>query len=184
MKDTSHLLNLSATRIGYLPDLVCPTCGAALIAKQGRIYTPYPALPGSWTQEYDRYFGYLRFDCACHLNMSSPSDPALAGSLRVARLGDAVIPLDFVGASSEALARYGISAMEVNTSRTQEAIRFLCSHADPNRTAGADTLKLVIYEVAGGKSPEAAYEIIKSMILNGSPIWIPSQVPASVPVET
>lgn len=75
MKNTSHLLNLSAAQIAYLPDLVCPTCGAALITNQGRIYTPYPALPGSWTQEYDRYFGYLKFDCECHLNMSSPQIP-------------------------------------------------------------------------------------------------------------
>lgn len=76
-----------------------------------------------------------------------------------------------------------MSPAEVDASRTQQAVRFLCTHANPNRTSGTDALKLVIYEVAGGKSPEAAYEIIKSMILNGSPIWIPSQVPAYTPVE-
>jgi hypothetical protein len=73
--------------------------------------------------------------------------------------------------------------MQVNTARTQQAVRFLCAHADPVCLAGTDTLKMIIFEVADGKSPEAAYEVIQSMILNGSPIWKPSKVPAGVPVE-
>jgi hypothetical protein len=170
MKDKPYLLDLSTAQIGYLPKVACPSCGAALIADKGQIYTPYRALPGSWVNEYDSYFGYLQFDCECHLNMSSPSNPALAGTLRVARLGDAVIPLDFLGPYSGALAQYGIGARQVNTARTGQAVRFLCAHADPVYLAGTDALKMIIFEVAGGKSPEAAYEVIKSMILNGSPI--------------
>jgi hypothetical protein len=47
--------------------------------------------------------------------------------------------------------------MQVNTARTQQAVRFLCAHADPVCLAGTDTLKMIIFEVADGKSPEAAY---------------------------
>jgi hypothetical protein len=183
MTDKPYLPDLDISQISRLPKVVCPSCGAALIARHGQIYTPYQALPGSWSQEFDQYFGYLHFDCKCPLNMGNPSDPTLAGSLRVARVGDAILPLEFIGLYSGALAEFGLNSMEVHTARTQQAVRFLCAHADPASLTGTDALKMILFEVAGGKSPQAAYEVIKAMLLNEAPIWKKTKVPVLEPVE-
>jgi hypothetical protein len=115
--------------------------------------------------------------------MSSPTDPALAGSLRVARVGEAVIPLEFIGPYGGAMVNFGMTALAVNAARTRQAVRFLCANANPDRLAGTDTLKMAIFEVAGGKSPEAAYETIKAMILDGMPIWKKTELPVLAPVD-
>jgi hypothetical protein len=181
MRSKKHLLELSTTQIGYLPCVACPSCGAPLVAKDGQLYTPYQALVGTWMQEYDRYYGYLHFDCDCHLNMSSPMDPQLAGTMRVARVGDAILPLAFVGLYSRDLESYGMSAMQVNAARAEQAVRFLCAHADPTALAGTDTLKKILYDVAGGKSPDDAYELLRAMVLVGAPTWKRTESPALVP---
>ena len=87
MKTRPYLPELEPAQIGYLPERSCPACGAALVARDGKLFLPFQVLPGSRTSEYDAYLGYLRFECACHLNLSSPADPALAGSERVVRGG-------------------------------------------------------------------------------------------------
>jgi hypothetical protein len=158
-----YLLDLRAEQIDYLPGMRCPNCGAGLIAKEGLLYRPFQALTGP-AQEYDRCFGYLSFDCTCPLNINREEPSATRGSLRVARLGDAVLPLDFVTFRDEPLSKYGISAREVNAARLQQAVRYLASHADPARLAGSDTLKMLLYAVAGGASPDAAYEKIQQML--------------------
>lgn len=164
-----YLLVLRADQIGYLPGLRCSNCGAGLIAKDGQLYRPFQALAGP-AQEYDRCFGYLSFDCTCPLNISQEGNPALRGTLRVARLGDAVLPLDFVTSGDAPLSKYGMTAREVNAARLQQAVRYLAANADPARLAGSDTLKMVIYAVAGGSSPDAAYEMIQQMLAGRLPV--------------
>jgi hypothetical protein len=163
-----YLLDLSIDQIGYLPDMRCPTCGARLIAKDGQLYRPFQALIGP-AQEYDRCFGYLAFDCTCPLNLSQEDTPSLGGTLRVARLGDAVIPIDFVTIGDTTLSKYRTTAREVNAARLLQAVRFLAAHADLERLAGSDTLKMVIYAVAGGASPDAAYEVIQNILAGRLP---------------
>ena len=181
-----YLLDLRADQIGYLPGMHCPNCGAGLIAKDGQLYRPFQALAGP-AQEYDRCFGYLSFDCTCPLNMSSEDNPALRGTLRVARLGDAVLPLDFVTLSDATLSKYGMTAREVNAVRVQQAVRYLAAHADPERLAGSNTLKLIIYAVAGGSSPDSAYEVIQQMLAGRLPVRkvfrLPSGARLQIPTE-
>ena len=174
-----YLLDLRADQIGYLPGMRCPNCGAGLIAKDGQLYRPFQALAGP-AQEYDRCFGYLSFDCTCPLNMSQENNPALRGTLRVARLGDAVIPIDFVTLSDATLSKYGMTAREVNAARLQQAVRYLAAHADPASLAGSDTLKMVIYAVAGGSSPDAAYEMIQQMLAGRLPVRKVLRLPIGV----
>jgi len=174
-----YLLDLRADQIGYIPGMLCPNCSAGLIAKEGLLYRPFQALTGP-TQEYDRYFGYLSFDCACPLNMSQEDNPALRGTLRVARLGDAVIPIDFVTLRDATLSKYGMTAREVNAARLQQAVRYLAAHADRDRLAGSDTLKMVLYAVAGGSSPDAAYEVIQQMLAGRLPVQKVLRLPIGV----
>jgi hypothetical protein len=40
MKDKPYLLDLDPSQISCLSRVTCPSCGAALIADRGQIYTP------------------------------------------------------------------------------------------------------------------------------------------------
>ncbi|MGD0613596.1 MAG: hypothetical protein ABSB41_19030 [Anaerolineales bacterium] len=177
-----YLLDLRADQIGYLPGMLCPNCGAGLIAKEGVLYRPFQALTGP-TQEYDQCFGYLSFDCTCPLNMGQDDNPTVRGTLRVARLGDAVIPIDFVTLRDATLSKYGMTAREVNAARVQQAVRYLAAHADQDRLAGSDTLKMIIYSVAGGSSPDAAYEMIQQMLAGHLPVRKVLRLPSDARIQ-
>jgi len=168
--DKPWLLSFRADQILYFPTLVCPLCGANLVTLVGgALYEPFRAIFGAGL-EYDPYFGYVRFDCSCHLNMSSKTDPYLAGSLRVARLGDALLPVSFVSMYSADLAKWGMHAAAVNNERVRQAVQFLAANADQKALTGTDPLKALVYAVFAGRSPESAYQVLKAMILVGPPV--------------
>ena len=180
--DKPWLLALRASQILYFPAHVCPQCGAKAVTHPGgELYQPFRNMFGSG-MEYDPYFGYVRFDCSCHLNMSSETDPHLAGEMRVARVGDAMLPVCFVGMYSADLATWGLHAAEVNNARVRQAVQFLAANADQRALTGSDTLKALVYAVSAGQSPERAYEALKAMILGGAPVWQPIQLPAEIEV--
>jgi hypothetical protein len=89
--------------------------------------------------------------------MSSKTDPYLAGSLRVARLGDALLPVSFVSMYSADLAKWGMHAAAVNNERVRQAVQFLAANADQKALTGTDPLKALVYAVFAGRSPESAY---------------------------
>ncbi len=180
--DKPWLLALRASQILYFPAHVCPQCGAKATAhSDGELFHQFRNVFGS-SMEYDPYFGYVRFDCACHLNMSSETDPHLAGEMRVARLGDAMLPVSFVSMYSADLATWGMHAAEVNNARVRQAVQFLAAHADQRALTGSDALKALVYAVSAGQSPERAYEALKAMILGSAPVRQPVRLPAEIEV--
>ncbi len=182
MENKPWLLAFSASQILYFPTHVCPQCDAKATTHQGgELYEQFRNVFGS-SMEYDPYFGYVRFDCACHLNMSSESDPRFNGTLRVARVGDAMLPVSFVSLYSADLETWGKTAAEVNNVRVRQAVQFLAANANQQALTGSDALKALVYAVSAGKSPERAYQALKAMILNGAPVWQPARVQTEVEV--
>lgn len=151
------LLAFFPSQILYFPTHVCPVCGAkATTHKGGELFQQFLDIYGN-NMEWDPYFGYLKFDCSCHLNMSSETDPHLAGEMRVARVGDAMLPVEFVSMYSANLAAWDRSAAEVNQARVRQAVQFLAANADQQVLTGSDALKVSVYAVSAGQSPEKAY---------------------------
>lgn len=180
--DKPWLLALDASQILYFPTHVCPQCGAQPVTlKSGGLYEPFFNLTGA-SMEYDPYFGYVRFDCSCHLNMSSETAPHLAGRLRVARVGDAMFPVRFVSMYSADLAAWGLHAADVNHARVRQAVQFLAAHAVPSALTGSDSLKALVYAISAGQSPERAYQDLKAMILGSTPVWQRVHLPAEAEV--
>lgn len=180
--DKPWLLAFSASQILHFPTQVCPQCGAKPVTlASGDLYKPFRNIFGT-SMEYDPYFGYVRFDCSCHLNMSSETDPHLAGEMRVARVGDALLPVSFVSLYSAELATWGKPAAEVNQARVRQAVQFLAANADQQALTGSDALKALVYAVSAGQSPEKAYEALKAIILGGAPVWQSVRLPTEVEV--
>ena len=176
------LLAFRASQILTFPAHICPQCSAKPVTwAGGGLYEPFRNMFGAG-MEYDPYFGYVRFDCSCHLNMSSKTDPYLAGSLRVARVGDALLPVSFVSMYSTELATWGMHAAEVNNARVRQAVQFLIANANQQAMTGSNALKALVYAVSAGRSPEWAYQTLKAMVLGGAPVWQPARVPTEVEV--
>jgi type II secretory pathway component GspD/PulD (secretin) len=114
--------------------------------------------------------------------MSSQLDPQLAGSLRVARVGDAMLPVSFVNMYTAALATWGLEAAEVNNARVRQAVQFLAANANQRALVGSDALKALVYAISAGQAPERSYEILSAMILGGTSIWQPACMPTKVEV--
>ena len=182
--DKSWLLVFTIDQIQYFPTHVCPQCGAKPVRLAcGELYEPFRNLFGAFL-EYDAYFGYVKFDCSCHLNLSSETDPQLAGSLRVARVGDALLPISFVSSYSADLATWGMHAADVNNARVRQAVQFLAASADQQAMTGSDALKTLVYGVSAGLPPETAYEALKALLLrSGAAIGLPVNVLVDVEVQ-
>lgn len=102
--------------IQYLPNHRCPLCAAPGIQTLYGIFLPYQELFGGSLARVQDHFGYVWFACAC------PHKPG--PGLRVARWGDAILPLAFVGdRQGEQLDG------EINAGRVEAAIQFLTVHA-------------------------------------------------------
>jgi hypothetical protein len=116
--------------------------------------------------------------------MSSDTDPQFAGSLRVARVGDALLPVGFVSSYSADLATWGMPAADVNNARVRQAVQFLAAHADHQAMTGSDTLKTLVYGVSAGQPPERAYEALKALLLrSGAALGLPANVLVDVEVQ-
>jgi hypothetical protein len=182
--DKPWLLIFTIDQIQYFPTHVCPQCGAKPVRLAcGDLYEPFRNLFGAF-MEYDAYFGYVKFDCSCHLNISSETDPQFAGSLRVARVGDALLPVSFVSSYSADLATWGMHASDVNNTRVRQAVQFLAASANQQALTDSDALKGLVYAVSAGQPPERAYEALKAMLLrNGTALGLPANVLVDVEVQ-
>lgn len=157
-----HSFSPQLDEIQYLPHHRCPQCGAA-----GRT-TP----SGAWFQPYQDYFaselrycqdhlGYVYFQCDCQIQ------PHIQRGLRVARLGDAILPVPFV--DGQAARNQGQRPDEINAGRIRQAVVFMAAEADPGRTGGSDWLMHILVALAaGGLSPDVARRQLSD--------WISGQV--------
>ena len=169
MNASQKSLDLSVEAIQYFPEHRCPRCGApATYNARGRWYVPYQDYFGSALKGWEPYFGYVYFACAC-AHQPGPG-------LRVARLGDALIPLGFSG---RVTARsVGLELDVLNAQEVAQAVDFLAKHADPSRTAAHDELQRMLFEVASGAlGPEEAHQRIQAWVFAASAVE--SEVPIS-----
>lgn len=156
---TKPVVNGTDTRldaIQHMPRHRCPICGAAGIsAPNGSWYSPWVAL-GSGPCALDAWsdhIGYVRF--ACGRNCHPP------GSLRVARLGDAILPVDFV--SRTEAAAIDLPADQTNAKRVRAAVAYLAAHTGPEHYS-EDPLVHVVYALAAGSiGPEKALRRIRGL---------------------
>jgi hypothetical protein len=154
-------VELRVTDIQYIPYHQCPQCGAL----------PRTTETGAWIRLYQDWFGtalsgwldhlgYVYFQCSC------THQPQFLDALRIAHLGDAILPLHF---DDGTVARQvGLETAILNAERVHQAVTFLAQYADPAFIAGTDWLLHKLCSLAaGGISPEAA----KRELLN----WIEQQ---------
>lgn len=148
--------------IQYLPHHCCPQCGApARTTESGAWIRPYQDWFGTALRFWQAHLGYVYFHCNCQHH------PELRGVLRVARLGDAILPVSFVDSATAAKA--GQTPAEANAHLTRQAVSFLAAHADPAYTAGSDWLAHTLYALAAGRiSPERVRRQLQG--------WVDSQV--------
>ena len=150
-------LELRVEQIMVLPDgQRCPECGAPGVPTQlGEWFIPFIDFYNSHLQTWVGHIGYLPFACGrrCHQY----------GALRVARLGDAVVPVPFVGWPEAKTV--GCRPDEINAARVACAVDFLDKNADPAAIAGEDGLAHILYAVAAGRlGPALARERIRLLL--------------------
>jgi hypothetical protein len=153
MDDSQNPPELRLTDIQYLPHHRCPSCQApARTTKSGAWLTPYQDWFGSPLRYWQDHLGYVNFKCICQHHSE------LSEGLRVARLGDAILPVHFVPWNAA-----------LNAQRIQQAVQFLAAHADPSFTAESDWLAHTLHALAaGGLSPAAARRQLEA--------WVNTQV--------
>jgi hypothetical protein len=151
-------LELRVTDIQYLPYHRCPQCGAPpRTTETGAWMRPYQDWFGTALSGWLDHLGYVYFQCDCRHH------PQFQGSLRVARLGDAILSLNFDDGTVTRQA--GLEPAMINADRVRQAVNFLAQNADPAFTAGSDWLAHELYALAaGGISPEAAWLEVQEWI--------------------
>lgn len=118
-------------QIQYLPRHRCPKCGARpVIMSTGGWFQPYQDWFNTELSNWQAYLGYVRFQCNCQHH------PEFRGVLRVVRLGDAILPVQFAGFA--AAREIGLEPVQINAQRTRQALAFLAAHADPAYIQGTD----------------------------------------------
>lgn len=173
-------LDLRVEQIMVLPHgQRCPACGAPGVPTQsGEWFIPFIDFYDSQLQTWVGHLGYLRFACGrrCHRH----------GGLRVARLGDAVVPVPFVDWPEARAA--GARPDEINAGRVASAVAFLVVQADPQAIAGEDLLAHILYAVAAGRlGPALARKRIRQHLASEAlsmPSALEAQPLSSVDVGT
>src|SRR5258706_376648 len=88
MNAQQNHLDLRVENIQYFPEQRCPLCSApAATSKRGDWYVSYKDYFGSALGNWETYIGYVYFACECEHKPGR--------GMRVARRGDALIPLNF-----------------------------------------------------------------------------------------
>jgi hypothetical protein len=151
-------LELRVEDIQYIPFHRCPKCAAApRTTESGAWLRPYQDWFGTILSGWQDHLGYVYFQCNCrhHSQFST--------ALRVARLGDAILPMHF---DDGRLSRqFQVELASLNADRVRQAVAFLAKHADPAFTSGTDWLAHLLYSLAGGGiSPAAARREIQGWI--------------------
>jgi hypothetical protein len=151
-------LELRVEDIQYLPYHRCPQCAAPPRTTENGVWLrPYQDWFGTALSSWLDHLGYACFQCDCRYHTQ------LRGSLRVARLGDAILPMQF---DDGTVARQlGLEPALINADRVHQAVTFLAEHADPAFTAGSDWLSHTLCALAsGGVSPEGVRRDIQRWI--------------------
>ncbi len=155
-------LEIRVTDIQYLPYHRCPKCGAsARTTETGAWIRPYQDWFKTALSNWLDHLGYVYFQCDCQYHTQ------FKGALRIARLGDAILPLQF---DDGTLARFFTDEPSViNADRVRQAVNFLAKNANPVFTVGNDWLAHELYALAaGGISPGVARREMQ--------VWINRQV--------
>lgn len=130
--------------IQYLPHHRCPKCGALpMTTKDGQWFKPFQDWFHTALSNWLDHLGYVSFQCDC---VHHPE--FRYGSLRVARLGDAILPIEFDDGTL--VRQAGLEPAWINANRVSQAVAFLAQHADPERTSGSDFLAYTLYAVSAG----------------------------------
>jgi hypothetical protein len=162
MNESQKPLDLSVEAIQYFPSHRCPRCDAPASSNvRGHWYIPYRDYFGSALKAWESYFGYVYFACDCAHQPGS--------GMRVARVGDALIPLEFSGRAQAHAVGWDLDVL--NAHETAQAVDFLIKHADPARTAAHDELQRLLFEVASGAlGPEQAHQRIQAWVFAASAV--------------
>ena len=146
----THRFSPQVAEIQYLPHHHCPLCGAiGRTTASGAWYQPYQDYFASELRYWQDHLGYIYFHCECQLQ------PNIQSGLRVARLGDAILPVPFV--DSRVARNLGQRPDRINADRIRQAVSFLAAEADPKYTSGSDWLmQTLVALLTGGLSPQAA----------------------------
>jgi len=143
-------LELRTTDIQYIPYHRCPKCGArARTTETGEWIRPYQDWFGTALSNWLDHLGYVYFLCDCQHHKQ------FKAALRIARLGDAILPVHF---DDGTLARlFKDEPAVINADRVRQAVNFLTKNANPAFTVGNDWLAHELYALAaGGISPGIA----------------------------
>ncbi len=151
-------LDLQVEKIQYFPDHHCPLCGAsASTDRRGNWFVPYTDYFGSALRNWEKYIGYVYFACGCE------HEPG--PGMRVARLGDALIPLIY--SDREKARSLRLDHDVLNAREVALAVDFLLKNADPVHIAEYDELRCMLLEVASGRvGPEEAHLRIQSWMFD------------------
>ena len=163
-------LELHPEDIQYLPDHRCPRCGASpRMTERGEWIRPYQDWYRISLSAWLDHLGYVCFQCSCQHH------PQFRGALRVARLGAAILPVEFVDEAQAS--QIGLPAVFVNAGRVRQAVMFLTQHADPVRGGSVDRLTFILCSLAaGGISPGAARCMLNEWLTEQIPLTRLSQV--------
>jgi hypothetical protein len=163
-------LELRVPDIQYIPYHRCPKCSApARTTETGAWIRPYQDWFRTALSSWLDHLGYVYFQCECQHHKQFKS------ALRIARLGDAILPIHF---DDGTLARlFKDEPAVINADRVRQAVDFLVKNADLAFSSGSDWLSHELYALAaGGISPELA----KREILN----WAEQRLPLTVFTES
>jgi hypothetical protein len=160
MNTQQNFPDLRVENIQYFPEQCCPLCGAsATTDKRGNSYVRYSDYFGSALRNWEAYIGYVYFPCQCE-HQPGPG-------MRVARVGDALIPLHF--SDKERAKSIGLDQDVLNAHETAQAVDFLVKNADPMCTAQHDELRCMLFEVASGKvGPDEAHLRIQNWVFDAA----------------
>ncbi len=160
MNAQQNHLDLRVENIQYFPEQRCPLCSApAATSKRGDWYVSYKDYFGSALGNWETYIGYVYFACECEHKPGR--------GMRVARRGDALIPLNF--SDREKAQSVGLDLDVLNAHEAAQAVDFLLKNADPMRTAEHDELRRMLFEVASGKvGPDEAHRRIQSWVFDAA----------------
>ena len=143
-------IELQVADIQYIPYHRCPKCGAhARMIETGAWIWPYQDWFHTALSSWLDHLGYVYFQCGCRHH------PQFQGGLRIAHLGDAIVPVEF---DDGTLAhQFGLETATFNAERVRQALNFLAQYANPTFTGGMDWLLQKLYSLSAGViSPEKA----------------------------
>ena len=159
--DPGNELTFEVKDIMYLPGHKCPQCSApAVTTEVAEWFRPFVDFFGSRLSNWIGNLGYVYFSCKGECGDKN-NDHHVKSAMRVAKLGDAIIPVAFISDARKALNDFGRRADYLNSQRMAQAIAFLAAHADKDRIESTDFLTHILTALfTGAIGPEVAAQKI------------------------